>query len=121
MIRGNNMFWKRIKEWFKDINNFGIDQSDDVNVDIARTNYQKYQDEQEKERRNYLKEVCREIKIASRCGKKSITTATLLDTSFMTYKFMLEMKDYFEQRGFVVKEENNRSGILTSWLKISWL
>ena len=36
----------KIKNWIKDIINLGIqDTIDDVNVDIARANYQKYQDE----------------------------------------------------------------------------
>jgi hypothetical protein len=114
------MIRNKIKNWFKDIINLGMDvDNDDVNVNIAKANYQKYQDELERQRRNYIKTVCNVIKMESRNGSKSITTATLLE-DFMNYEFMMEMKEYFEQRGFHVKEESNCSGILTSWLRISW-
>lgn len=104
----------------KDIINLGIqDTADDVNVDIARANYQKYQDELKEIQKNYIKTLCDRIKLASRDGCKSIKTANLLN-DFMTYEFMMEMKEYFEQRGFCVKEESNNSGALTSWLRISW-
>ena len=40
----------------KDIINLGIqDTADDVNVDIARANYQKYQDELKEIQKNYIK------------------------------------------------------------------
>ena len=110
----------KIKNWTKDIINLGIqDTIDDVNVDIARANYQKYQDELKKIQKNYIKTVCNKIKIASRNGCKSIETVSSL-TDFMTHEFMMEMKEYFEQRGFCVKEESNKSGLITSWLRISW-
>ena len=110
----------KIKNWIKDIINFGIqDTTDDVNVDIAKANYQKYQDELKEIQKKYIKTICDRIKLASRDGYKSIETANSLN-NFMTYEFMMEMKEYFEQRGFCVKEEINNSGVLKSWLRISW-
>lgn len=114
------MIKDKIKNWIRDAINLGMtDTTDDVNVDIARANYQKYQDELKQQQKNYIKTVCDRIKIASRDGGKSIETANLLN-DFMTYEFMMELKEYFEQRGFQVKEECNSSGVLTSWLRISW-
>ena len=114
------MIKDKIKNWIRDAINLGMtDTADDVNVDIARANYQKYQDELKQRQKNYIKTVCDRIKIASRDGCKSIETANLLN-DFMTYEFMMELKEYFEQRGFQVKEESSSSGVLTSWLRISW-
>lgn len=110
----------KIKNWIKDVINLGFsDATDDINVDIARANYQKYQDELKQQQKDYIKTVCDRIKIESRNGCRSIETANLLN-DFMTYEFMMKLKEYFEQRGFQVKEESNSSGILTSWLRISW-
>lgn len=108
-----------LKNWINNIINLSINANDDVNVDIARENYQAYQKELECKQKDYIKTLCNEIKICSRKGWKSIKTEDLLN-DFMTYEFMMEIKEYFEQRGFHVKEEGNRSGILTSWLRISW-
>ena len=108
-----------IKNWIKDMINLGIDISDDVNVDIAKANYRKYQDELEQKRKDYIKTLCNIIKIESRNGLKSIITVDLT-CDFMTYDFLMELKEYFEQRGFNVEEQGNHSGILTYWLRISW-
>lgn len=114
------MLKNRIKNWLIDMINLSIDISDDVNIDIAKANYQKYQDKLEQQRKDYIKTVCNDIKIASINGCKSIKTVDLSE-DFMTYEFMMEMKHYFEQRGFNVKEESNSCGVLTSWLRISWI
>lgn len=110
------MLKNRIKNWLIDMINFSIDISDDVNVDIAKANYQKYQDKLEQQRKDYIKTVCNNIKIASINGDKSIGAADLSD-DFITYEFVMEMKEYFEQKGFDVKVEDN---VLMYWLRISW-
>ena len=109
----------KIKKWFIDTINLSMDANNDVNVDIARANYQKYQDELEQKRKDYVKTLCKRIKVASRDGYQFIKTANLLD-DFMTYEFMMELKEYFEQRGFNVKEEDSSTGAISSYLKISW-
>ena len=105
------MFLKNIKNWLK--------RNDDITVDIARANYKKYEYGLEKMRMAYIKGLCDEIKHAARNGSKSITT---VDTcyDFVTYEYLEELKEYFEQRGFKVKEESNRIGVLKSWLRIMW-
>ena len=113
------MIKNKIKNWLRGIINLSVDTSDDVNVDIARANYQKYQDELEQRQKDYIVAVCNRIKGASRNGYKNIETANLLN-DFMTYEFMMELKEYFEQRGFNVKEESSSTGAITSWLRISW-
>ena len=97
----------KIKNCIKDIINLGIqDTIDDVNVDIARANYQKYQDELKEIQKNYIKTVCNKIKIASRDGCKSIKTVNSL-ADFMTHEFMMEMKE-FQQKlvELLAKAEN---------------
>ena len=117
------MLANRIKNWLIDMINLGmrydVDITDDVNIDIAKANYQKYQDELEQKRKDYIKTLCNRIKTASRNGCKSIETESSLN-DFMTHEFMMEIKCYFEQRGFNVKEESSFSGVFTSWLRISW-
>ena len=109
----------KFKNWIRSVSDLDIVINDDINVDIAKENYQKYQDDLEQKRRDYIKSLCRKINEASRHGCKSIETETLL-SRFMTYEFLMEIKKYFEQRGFLVTEESNGSGVITSWLRISW-
>lgn len=105
------MFIEKIKNW--------LNGDDGITVDIARANYKKHEDSLNRMRNTYIKELCKSIKIEARKGYKSITTAdTCYD--FMTYEFLEEIQEYFEQRGFKVKEESNRTGVLKSWLRISW-
>lgn len=95
-------------------------ENEEFTVDVAKANYQKYCDDLQKERCDYVKSLCKEIKIKSRNGGRFIDTVSLLK-DFMTYDYMInELKPYFESRGFKVTEESNRSGVLTSWLRISW-
>ena len=103
--------FKKIMSWFEN--------KDDVTADIARSNNRWHEFFLEERRSEYIKTLCRQIKIESINGNKSITTMTLRD-EIMTYEYMMKIKEYFEQRGFNVKEESNRSGVLTSWLRISW-
>ena len=113
------MIKNKIKNWFANMINLNVNISDDVNVDIAKNNYKKYQDDLEQERKDYIKILCNQIKISSRNGSKSIVTFDLHHT-FMSYEFMMELKEYFEQRGFNVEIERSRTGLITSWLRISW-
>jgi hypothetical protein len=105
------MIIEKFKNW--------ISGNDGITVDIAKSEYKKHKDDLEKMRKAYLKGLCDEIKTEARKGRKSTTT---LDTcyDFVTYEYLKEVKEYFEQRGFTVKEESNRTGILKSWLRIIW-
>lgn len=107
-----------LKNWIKDLQNLVTETSDDVNIDVARKNYQKHQEDIRRVQEDYIKKVCREIKIKSREGRKFVDTLAIYDKDFMTPKFLTEMKEYFEQRGFDIKE------VKTYWdstyLKIRW-
>ena len=105
------MFLKNAKNWLK--------SNGDITVDDARNNYKKYEDRLKKYRKAYIKGLCDQIKKEARNGNKSMTT---LDTcyDFVTYEYLEEIKEYFEQRGFKVKEESTRTGAFKSWLRIIW-
>ena len=105
------MLIKKIINWFEN--------KDDVTADIAKSNNKFYQYQLEERRRDYIKSLCKQIKIESLKGSKCIITADL-QHEIMSYDFMMELKEYFEQRGFNVEEKSNRCGVLTSWLRISW-
>ena len=105
------MFLEKITKWFEN--------KDDVTADIAKSNNRWYEYELKERRRKYIKTLCKEIKVSSAKGSKSITTLTMRN-EIMTPKFMQEIKEYFEQRGFIVKEEGQYSGAITSWLRIRW-
>ena len=118
-MRDKIMIKNKIKKLLKDVDNLDMVINDDVNIDIARANYQKYQDDLKQRQKEYIKTLCNEIRKCSRQGWKSVTTEDL-SCKFMTYEFMMELKEYFEQRGFNVKEESFKTGRITSWLRISW-
>ena len=109
------MFLKKIKNW--------ITNDEDFTVDNAKAEYEKYKNRRESMLKiiqyAYIQELEDSIKTNARKGKQSIITA---DTrhDFFTYKFMEEVKEYFENKGFTVKEEYARTGVLKSWLRISW-
>ena len=107
------------KEWIRDIFNLSVAVSDDVNIDVAKANYQKYQDDLKRERKEYIKTLCNEIKTRSRRGRKSVQTLESTDY-LMTPELMMEIKEYFEQRGFRVIEKRHNYGVICSWLEISW-
>lgn len=113
------MMFNRIKQWLKDLSNQAIKFGDDVTVEIARDNYQKYQDELKQQGKDYIKSLCAEIKRVSRNGCNSIETESSWNP-FMTKEFFIELKEYFEQRGFQVVEKSNSSGCISRWLEISW-
>lgn len=96
-----------------------LDNKNDITADMARSNNKWHEFQLEIQRDDYIKSLCKQIKTASSNGGKCILTADLHD-KIMTYEFMMKIKEYFEQRGFTVKEESNRTGVLTTWLRISW-
>ncbi len=90
-----------------------------INWDVARKNMQAHEKKMEKLRRKYIKQLCKDIDRESKSGNKMIFTKTLRE-NFMTYEFMMELKEYFEKLGFAVTEKGSRYGVLTSWLEIRW-
>ena len=109
------------KDWIKDLWNLGMtESSDDVNVDIAKANYQKHQDYLKQQQDEYIKNVCRKIKLESRRGDKYTDTLCVKDREFMTQEFLYEMKTYFEQRGFQADITFRPYGPTDMWLRIRW-
>ena len=92
----------------------------DITFDMARANYNEYEQELKKQQQNYIKELCEEIKLMSRAGKLSTTTFYTQQEKFMTDDFLQELKTYFTSRGFKVKEENYIYSMITKYLRISW-
>lgn len=107
-----------IKSWFCGI--FNDTAADDVTIDIAKANYQKYQDELKQKQKEYIKEVCNAIRIRSREGHTLCVTKSAWDCDYMTNEFLIEMKEYFEQRGFKVEKQGYNADSSDAWLKISW-
>ena len=108
------------KDWIKDLWHLSIEASDDVNIDIAKANYQKHQDYLKRQQDKYIKDVCRKIKLKSRQGDKYTDTLCVKDKEFMTQEFLHEMKAYFEQRGFQTDIRFMPYGPNDTWLRIRW-
>ncbi len=92
----------------------------DVTFDMARANYNQYEQELKKKQQNYLKQLCENIKTESRWGNLSTTTLYTREEEFMTDDFLQELKIYFMSRGFKVEEEKHLYSMLKRCLRISW-
>lgn len=104
------MFIEKLKKMFK---------KEEMTVDVARANYKMYEDKLKAMKDTYISEFCKTIKIEARKGYKSATTKSTA-SEWMTHEFLDEMKDYFEQRGFVVRKETDCCNFSKSWLRIIW-
>lgn len=119
------MLIKRVKNWIQDINDLILimsqDGIDDVNVNIAKKNYQKHQQEQQNQldqkRQDYLISLCKRIKIVSKQGGTSICTHSF-ENKLMTDDFMIEIQEYFKKRGFRVQKKKAFNHY--DYLEISW-
>ena len=114
-------FKKKLLSWLEDF--FEIDLGFDVDVDIAKANCQKYRGELEsrlkRDQEKYIKALRNNIKIASRNGSSYVRTKDSFE-SFMTHGYMMELKNYFEQRGFCVEVATVPSRMTRTYLIISW-
>jgi hypothetical protein len=90
-----------------------------INWEVARKNMQAHEKKMEKLRRKYIKQLCKDINRESKNGNKMIFTKTLKE-NFMTYEFMMELKEYFEKLGFTVAEKGFSSFGLLPFLEIRW-
>lgn len=91
----------------------------DVTVDMARANYNQYEQDIKRQQQKYIKELCEEIKLMSRAGKLSTMTLDTREADFMTYDFIKELDSYFKSKGFITKEEGTNFSNRV-WLRISW-
>lgn len=109
-------FW----QWLYKI--FGPEQevNDDVTVDEAIINYQKYQEELKERLAKYIKTTCSDIKIASRIGYKSITLDSI-PKELNSSEHVQEIKEYFKARGFEVTILYENCGYMKTEIKISWM
>ena len=96
------MLIRKVKNWIQDY-------IADVNVNVAKKNYQKHQRKQQNQlynkRQNYLISLCRRIKIVSKQGYTSICTYSSYLNSLMTDDFFIEIEEYFKKRGFCVQKK----------------
>lgn len=142
------MFWKKIKEKFLDmmqdaadidnyISNYGNDNDYDINVKVARDNYEAHQNSLKQRQQDIIKKWCKEIKEASSRGEKLIFTDRFItddDKNKILYLIngagcacdfppdsTLEyFQHYFEERGFkVVKIIYSVENVCC--LKIIWI
>lgn len=109
------------KDWIINIFNLGMPENgdDDIDINIAKANYQQYQEDLKQQQKEYIKTLCNQIKAYSRGGWEYVDTYEL-SSRLNTPEFRAEMKEYFEQRGFVVQEKSANYGVLETWLQIRW-
>lgn len=92
-------------------------------IDIAINNCARYQNKHlrdlERKRKKYKRRLCIEIIKASNNGEWCVAT-DCSNADYMNIEYMQELKKYFENKGFCVKEKGTSHGIYTIWLEISW-
>ena len=129
------MFWENAKKESQDKN---IESNDyDINVEVARHNYEAYQNDLRQRQQNLIKKWCEEIRKASSKGKKYILTDNFvvdgndkdkilyLISGDVAYDFPSDASvqyfyQYFDERGFkvvLIKYPNNN----ICCLKIIWV
>lgn len=96
------------------------DFDNEVNVEIARQEYDLHLIDLRIEQKEYIKRLNKNIKLYARRGFGSICTPDS-NREIMTTEFMNHLKEYYEARGFTVTEESSTTGLITTWLRISWL
>ena len=114
-----NKFIAMINSWL----NFESATKEDygeVTFDMARANYNQYEQELKKKQQNYLKQLCESIKAEAKCGRLSTTTLYTGEEKFMTDDFLKELNTYFISKGFKVKEEYYIYSMSKKYLRISW-
>lgn len=92
----------------------------EVNVEIAKQEYNLYQEDLKKRQEEYIDSLNKNIKVYARKGYKSFCTNDN-NRDFMTTEFMDYLKSYYEARGFKVIEEGSKTGLMSWWLRISWI
>ena len=92
---------------------------EELTVDVARANYQRYLKELDKKREEYKLELCDEIERYSRSGFTfTITRHTHGLDRFITKDYLNELQNYFEAKGFTTRIVEYDDG--DAYLRISW-
>lgn len=133
------MFKGTIKNMIKETEELNNSLSDnyeieDINAEIARNNYQKYQTKLKQREQNYINKWNKEIKIASREGAKYIFTNHFLindvEKILLVYgddgsvydlpsdSSIQYFKEYYEDKGFNVAVQKDAN---LCWLIIRWI
>lgn len=112
----------KIVQWLYNI--FGPeseeDGNEDVTVDEAIINYQKYQEELKEQLAEYIKSTCSDIKKKSRNGRKHIYIEDL-PGEFDCPEYIQKIRAYFESRGFTVETRYENESFINTRIKISWM
>lgn len=140
------MFWEKVKKKIEDairgakafddcVSNYGKDDDYDIDVKIARHNYETYQNDLKQRQQNLIKKWCEEIREASSEGKKFILTDQFMmgddknkilwlinggcAREFPSDASLQYFQQYFEERGFKVIRIEYQKNICC--LKIIWI
>ncbi len=110
----------KIVQWL--YSTFGPEQevNEDVTVDEAIMNYQKYQDDLKECLAEYIKTICSDIKKESRSGRKHIYIEDL-PREFDYPEYIQKIRAYFESRGFTVETRYENESFMKTRIKISWM
>lgn len=85
----------------------------DINIDIAKSNYEKFKEKTKLKREDYLKTLYYLINRDSANGKLFVDTPNICNEDFITYEFLVELGDYFKEKGFKCELfGNSNSGYL---------
>ena len=86
---------------------------DDINIDVAKSNYEKYKEKIRLKRDDYVKTLYYLINRGSANGKLFVDTLNICNEDFITYEFLVELGDYFKKKGFKCELfGNSNSGYL---------
>lgn len=111
-----NKFLKWFLKWFF---NQDDERIDDISVDTAKANYQKYQEELNAWKEFYIKKICADINKASRSGSLYLYVDDIPE-ELETRAFIQEIKEYFEARGFAVELRHFDVDFMQTTVKIMW-
>jgi hypothetical protein len=90
-------------------------------VDKMRIHNQTHEAGFNQKQNKYIKSLFKEIEIGAKNGNHSVTTLQRpCFEDWFTYDFYKSIPEIFKSEGFIVEEESNRTGLLTSWWRISW-
>lgn len=100
---------------------FGQDDEciNDIGIDVAKANYQKYQEELNTWKEFYIKKICADINKASRSGSLYLYVDDIPE-ELETRAFIQEIKEYFETRGFAVELRHFDVDFMQTKVKIMW-
>lgn len=73
---------------------------DDIDIEIAKNNYQKHKEKIKIKQDDYKKKLICLINQNSKDGYLNTDTINIHDEDFMSYDFLIELAEYFTNKGF---------------------